>query len=300
MALGKEPKKRAPWPPKPEDDTFYRYPQPYPVGRKKGESFATIAKENALEAPDLIRYNFLTTNPDEVNWYLGNYVRCPEPRPGMRNYSFDGAVYDAKKFTGVIFLPMFGVPAPDPANRLGTKVVENFNKSRKYKEDSCFRVSHAHVQGAAKQVGGVAVPDLSGKGAASPDEFSRLWGSLIGDEGAWKKLPVQYRGKGAAGAVAWKGLGTLVDSDGIWAGKLKPGAVLQTWRVAGDYERVRNGKEPTGYGHSFVFLNYVYTGAAVSGLAIADNGFQGRRVLVKGDYGYWVGANLVASPKPTP
>jgi hypothetical protein len=302
MALGKEPKTKAPWPPKPDNDKFYRYPAEYPVGKKSGENFATIAKDNALDTADLIRYNFLTTNPDEVNWYLGNFVRCPEPRPGVPNYSFDRAAYDAKKSTGVIFIPMFGVANPDPANRLGTKLVENFNKTRKYDSASCFRVSYSHVLGAVKQVGGASVPDLSEKGAANPNEFSLLWGSLIQYADAWKKLPEKYRGKGAAGAVASIGLGTLVDAADIWAGKLMPGAVLQTWVNAGDFERVRDGKAPTSYGHSFIFLNYVYKGSAISGLAIADNGFQGRDVLAKGEYGYWVGANLVTKPanKPSP
>jgi hypothetical protein len=60
--------------------------------------------------------------------------------------------------------------------------------------------------------------------------------------------------------MAYAGLGTLVDSDAIWAGKLEPGAVIQTWAVASDYGRVKNGQKPTSYGHSFLFLNYVYSG----------------------------------------
>ena len=42
-------------------------------------------------------------------------------------------------------------------------------------------------------------------------------------------------------------------------GKLKPGAVIQTWVDAGDHDTVRDGKEPQDYGHSFIFLNYTLT-----------------------------------------
>ena len=298
MSLGKPPAKKAPWPPLPSNDKFYRYPLPYPVGKKKGENFATVAKDHALEPADLIRYNFLTTNPDAVNWYLGNYVGCPELRSGVRNYSFEGAVQDEKKRTGMIFVPMFGEQVSDYVNRLGGKVVENYNRSdKKEPGGSCFRVCHARVREAGRQVG-VTVPELHERGAADPGTFSLLWGSHIGHTEEWKKLPLEYRGKGAAGAMAWAGLGELVDSAGIWAGKLKPGAVLQGWVVASDYERVRDGKEPTNLGHSFIFLNYARKGSAVTGLVIADQGYQSDEPLVKGDYGYLVGANLVTKGRP--
>ena len=45
-------------------------------------------------------------------------------------------------------------------------------------------------------------------------------------------------------------------------------------------------------GHSFVFLNYIYSGSAITGMAIADQGFQNDEPLARGDWGVWFGANL--------
>ena len=122
--------------------------------------------------------------------------------------------------------------------------------------------------------------------------FGRLWGSYIDPKKTWLDLPEFYRGKGAAGAMAYEGLGRLVDSNGIWRGDLEPGAVIQTWHDAADVDRVRDGDLPVSYGHSFIFLNYVYTGSAISGIAMADQGYQNSAPLAQGDYGFWVGANL--------
>jgi hypothetical protein len=294
MARVSVPVKKAPWPPLQQNDEFYRYPRPVPVSQEKGETFVSLARKNSVGASDLVRYNFLTRSGEEINWYLANYVGCPAPKPSEPYYSFGGAVYDAKKNTGVIFIPMFGKPTAKHANRLGDKVVENYNKStRKEPGGRCYEACYNRVKEASRQVGGLAVPSID-----EETPFGRLWGSHIKDKKAWLDLPEKYRGKGAAGAMVYAGLGTLVDSDGIWAGKLEPGAVLQTWRVAGDYERVRDGDKPTDIGHSFLFLNYVYSGASVSGLAMADQGYQNGTPLVKGDYTYWIGANLFPTAAP--
>ena len=57
---------------------------------------------------------------------------------------------------------------------------------------------------------------------------------------------------------------------------------------------MRDGDKVLGdnYGHSFIFLNYVYTGSAISGIAMADQGFQSSHALSKGEYAFWVAANL--------
>jgi hypothetical protein len=121
-----------------------------------------------------------------------------------------------------------------------------------------------------------------------------LWGSRLGDppRDEWLNLPVEFRGKGAAGAMAWARLGKLVESVDIWAGALKPGAVIQTWKVAGDYERVRDGLDPHNIGHSFIFLRYTRVGSGITGMRVADQGFISGRNVRKGEWGYWVGANI--------
>jgi hypothetical protein len=291
----KEPTVKAAWPPKRSDDKLFRFPMPYRVGREKGESFFTIAKKHGVKGADLVHYNFKTRNEHEINWYLANYVGCPAPKPGLQYYDFFGAAQDEKKYTGVIFIPRFGEQTPDYLNRLGEKVVENYNKSgNKEPGGRCYEACYARVRDAGKSVGAV-VPALDNQ---SP--FGRLWGSYIAPKKTWLELPEEYRGKGAAGAMAWARAGELVGSDGIWSGALEPGAVIQTWKSPGDFEDVKSGDAVVdgSYGHSFIFLNYAYSGSAISGIVIADQGYQSDEPLVKGDYAYWVGANLLAAPAP--
>src|SRR5262249_40434708 len=125
MSIEKVPAVRAPWPPKRSNDKFFRYPKSYPVGKEKGENFLTICRKHSISGADLVFYNFLTRDPREINWYLGNYVGCPAPKPGQKYYEFFGAVRDEMKNTGVIFIPMFGEEAADYLNRIGEKIVEN-------------------------------------------------------------------------------------------------------------------------------------------------------------------------------
>lgn len=293
----KEPATKASWPPLRSEDPqlLYRYPEPYPVGKEKGESFFTIAKKKAVKPSDLVAYNFHTEDATEINWYLANYVGSPAPKPGQKYYTFEGAVYDDKKNTGVIFIPRFGEPVADPSNRLGQKVVENYNKSNNKRPGGrCYEAGYARVKEASRQLGAAALPGT----LENNNKFGRLWGSLIQFKNRWLKLPEEYRGKGAAGAMAWAGRGTLVEMEDIWAGKLKPGAVIQTWTNRDDFDRVQAGGSATDSGHSFIFLNYIYDGSAITGMAVADQGNKDLKPLVQGVYGYWVGANLSTAATP--
>ena len=76
--------------------------------------------------------------------------------------------------------------------------------------------------------------------------------------------------------------------------------MIQVWRSPADFGRVKAGDAVVNgsWGHSFIFLNYVYTGSAITGMVIADQGYQNGAPLAKGDYAYWVGANLVTAPPP--
>jgi hypothetical protein len=286
MKLTKEPVKKAPWPPLRSNDVLHRWPERHRVGGK-GTNWRSISRATGVRARDLVYYNFRTRKSKEINWYLENYVGCLPPGPGRKHYSFAGAPYDEKANTGCVFIPRFGNPIKAQTDRFGNKVVENYSKSHtKEPGGACYAVAFSRIRQSSNEVGGT-IPAWDNK-----SDFGRLWGSLIRPKKSWLKLPEKYRGKGAAGAVVFKGAGTLVDSVGIWAGKLKPGAVVQTWEDPKDFDRVRDGKSPLSYGHSFVFLNYTYTGAAISGMAIADQGYQNAKPLKKGDYGYWVAANL--------
>jgi hypothetical protein len=107
-------------------------------------------------------------------------------------------------------------------------------------------------------------------------------------------VPDEYKGRGAAGAMAYAGLATLVDQQGLWRGDLEPGAISQVWKTEADFENAKNGK--SAFGHSFIFLNYIYSGSAITGMAIADQGYQSEEPLGKNDWGVWIGANLFKKP----
>jgi hypothetical protein len=248
----KEPAVRASWQPKEENDPLYRYPKPYPVGRAKGESFFTIARKHKIGAGDLVNYNFHTKNSGEINWYLANYVGCPAPKHGQRYYEFAGATYDPVKNTGVIFIPMHGETTPNALNRFGEKIVENYNNTtNKEPGGLCYETCYNRVKVAARAVG-VTIPAWH-----DTSRFSIIWGTLVAQKG-WDDVPDEYKGRGAAGAMAYAGLATLVDQQGVWRGDLEPGAVIQVWKTEAEFENAKNGK--SAFGHSFIFLNYIYSG----------------------------------------
>jgi hypothetical protein len=76
--------------------------------------------------------------------------------------------------------------------------------------------------------------------------------------------------------------------------------VIQVWKGPADFKRVKQGDEVAdgSWGHSFIFLNYIHSGSAITGIAIADQGYQNGAPLAKGDYSYWVGANLDQAALP--
>jgi hypothetical protein len=78
---------------------------------------------------------------------------------------------------------------------------------------------------------------------------------------------------------------------------LESGAVIQVWKTEADFESAKSGN--SAYGHSFIFLNYIYSGSAITGMAIADQGYQNEEPLGKNDWGVWIGANLFKKPAPS-
>jgi hypothetical protein len=93
----------AEWPP-----TGFRHA--YPVGVKPGANWQTTASGFGVpDVWDLIWFNFQTTDPREVNFYLYRYVGCWQSNDA-KNFSFMGAE------PGVIYIPPFGWkrPTPDP------------------------------------------------------------------------------------------------------------------------------------------------------------------------------------------
>jgi hypothetical protein len=177
------------------------------------------------------------------------------------------------------------------ANRLGRRIVANYEASaNKFPGGACFEVCYARVAEAAKQEG-VPLPALNPR-----TPFGTLWGSFVGQR-IWAALPDKYRAKGAPGAMAYAGLGTLLETTDVWSGKLLPGAVIQVWGTVADYQTARGGEG--AFGHSFIFLNYVTTKSAITGMRVADQRWLGRWESVpRSEFQVWFGANHTSGDPP--
>lgn len=190
----------------------------------------------------------------------------------------------------------------DSKSPVADKIVENYlNSEIKEPGGHCLSVSKGRFEKAYKEVHGhLPYQDLPNSMATklyTPKQvFNLLYATASDTDEGWRSLPVEYRGKGNAGAIAYAGMGTLVDSTGIWNGQLNPGALMQVWRYKEDYKQVVQGanvKKLDPYGHSFIFIGYVRDeNETITGLKIADQGFQSYRPLVPRDYDVWWAVNL--------
>lgn len=182
------------------------------------------------------------------------------------------------------------------------RIVENYlNAKNKEPGGNCLSVSKKRFEKAYQDVHGHSLykdlPDSIATAYYTPGEvFAQLYVSASGSHEGWRSLPLKYRGKGSAGAIAYAGMGTLVDWFGIWNGKLKPGAPMQVWKHKTDYEMVVRGlntKKNDPFGHSFIFIGYVRNDKnEIIGLRIADQGYQSYRPLIPNDYEVWWAVNL--------
>lgn len=182
------------------------------------------------------------------------------------------------------------------------RIVENYkNSDNKEPKGHCLTVSKNRFEEAYKQIYGHTfyedLPESMASKFYTPKQiFNLLYVSASDTRAGWRSLPVEYRGKGNAGAIAYAGMGDLVDTSGIWSGQLRPGALLQVWRFKDDFEKVVQGvnvKKLDPYGHSFIFISYVRNEKnEIIGLKIADQGFQSYRPLIPRDYEVWWAVNL--------
>lgn len=190
----------------------------------------------------------------------------------------------------------------EPKSPVANKIVENYmNSKNKEPGGHCLDVSKIRFEKAYRDVYGhsvyVDLPDSMATPYYTPKEaFDFLYVSASGNHERWHSLPTVYRGKGSAGAIAYAGMGTLMNGEEIWGGKLKPGAPMQVWKHRKDYEVVARGintKEYYAYGHSFIFMGYVRNeNHDIIGIRIADQGYQSHRALKPYDYEVWWAVNL--------
>jgi hypothetical protein len=81
------------------------YGIPYrPRDKPVQEDWHSVARKFGVDVKDLIFFNFLTTEPDEVNWYLKHHTGCKKVSPSGNNWMFSN---DASP--GIIYIP----PAED-------------------------------------------------------------------------------------------------------------------------------------------------------------------------------------------
>jgi hypothetical protein len=79
--------------------------RPYrPLDTPSQEDWGTVAEAFYIDVADLIFFNFMTHDPDEVNWYLHWHVGCEKVSPSGNNFMFS-----KKARPGLIFIP----PAED-------------------------------------------------------------------------------------------------------------------------------------------------------------------------------------------
>lgn len=189
-----------------------------------------------------------------------------------------------------------------PEYPVSRQILENYYKSSdKTPGGHCLAVNKNRFKEAYEDVYGHPfyrdlLDSIATKQLTPHQVFDNLFASASKPDKEWRSLPRKYRAKGNAGALAVAGLGDLIDTEGIWSGELRPGALVQVWRLRKDYEKVRQGAHISDfdpYGHSFIFLNYeLDENGVIQGLRIADQGYQSYRPLVPRDYEIWWGVNL--------
>jgi hypothetical protein len=83
----------ATWEQEPSPD---RYKSHYPLNAvpykvQDGDNFMTLAALSGMSIKALLEFNFLTTKPQTINWYLRNYVGCTTQSWDNKSYSFRSA-----------------------------------------------------------------------------------------------------------------------------------------------------------------------------------------------------------------
>jgi hypothetical protein len=67
---------------------------------KDGDSWESVAERFWVDVKELIYFNFLTVQPDEVNWYLHHHTGCNRVSPSGNNWMFSNSANP-----GIIFIP---------------------------------------------------------------------------------------------------------------------------------------------------------------------------------------------------
>ncbi|MBS1653334.1 MAG: hypothetical protein JSU05_00695 [Bacteroidetes bacterium] len=194
------------------------------------------------------------------------------------------------------------------ANTVGEQTVTDYEQlpdSLKNIGGLCFkvarkRIDEAFVEVTGKPLYGWLPKTMATKYLTARQVFDWTWNINTQDNQVWRSMP-DLRACGSAGAMKMAGLGDLKGTTQIWSGELLPGAVVQAFMYVADFEKVRYGIDDpklydnlSGYGHSFIFLEYVYDEyGEITGMKVADQGFMSKIVVNKATFNIWWGANIL-------
>src|SRR5579862_3047006 len=67
---------------------------------RDGDSWKIVARQFGIDVDALVRFNFNTTVPEEVNWYLRRNVGCRVPTADHDNWTFSSSASP-----GIIYIP---------------------------------------------------------------------------------------------------------------------------------------------------------------------------------------------------
>jgi RHS repeat-associated protein len=177
---------------------------------------------------------------------------------------------------------------------------KNLNCSNDY---ACYPATWKRLEKAYSDTDG-STPDIfktswskryKGSNRTYPD-LKTIFGILFGSDNQsplWSTIPIEHRGKGAAGALVYAGLGRYAN---VIAGESQRSSVVQLWDSQKTYEMVRDGVDisnvPNAIGHAIIFMWYLPDKSGFKFIDQHGTGtayFQGNSVFF--------GANLLDSKK---
>lgn len=91
----------------------YFPPGGLPYRIRDGDSWNTVARLFGIDVDALVRFNFNTNVPEEVNWYLRRNVGCRVPTADGNNWRFSSTASP-----GVIYIPAMTRQTPSTSRIL--------------------------------------------------------------------------------------------------------------------------------------------------------------------------------------
>jgi RHS repeat-associated protein len=149
-----------------------------------------------------------------------------------------------------------GYWAPNCDTKKASEITLSQNQALQYDncEGVCYATTESRANNAYVILTGSGVVDLT---VSNKNIDHRIASSQSGND--------PYLGFGAGGPFARAGLGTTVNNDGVWAGQLQTGALLQVWNSTDQNNLMGGG------GHSVIFRNYTFdNNGSINGIEYSD------------------------------